>query len=54
MEDAGINPSSHAIRGGTDGARLTFQGLPCQILVQEDIISMENMNMHLFRKWKKV
>lgn len=29
MKDVGINPSSHAIRGGTDGARLTYQGLPC-------------------------
>lgn len=26
---AGLNPRLHAIRGGTDGARLTFQGLPC-------------------------
>ena len=29
MKDIGIHPSSHAIRGGTDGARLTYQGLPC-------------------------
>jgi tripeptide aminopeptidase len=26
---AGLNPRLHSIRGGTDGARLTFQGLPC-------------------------
>jgi tripeptide aminopeptidase len=26
---AGLKPRLHAIRGGTDGARLTFRGLPC-------------------------
>lgn len=29
MEDVQLTPTSHAIRGGTDGARLTFDGLPC-------------------------
>ena len=29
MKQVGIEPTSHAIRGGTDGARLTFMGLPC-------------------------
>lgn len=29
MKDIGIEPVSHAIRGGTDGARLTYDGLPC-------------------------
>lgn len=29
MKDIGIEPVSNAIRGGTDGARLTFAGLPC-------------------------
>lgn len=28
-EQAGITPKSIAIRGGTDGARLSFMGLPC-------------------------
>ena len=26
---AGLNPLRHSIRGGTDGARLSFMGLPC-------------------------
>jgi tripeptide aminopeptidase len=26
---AGLKPTTKAIRGGTDGARLTFEGLPC-------------------------
>ena len=29
MEMAGIVPKVQPIRGGTDGARLSFMGLPC-------------------------
>lgn len=29
MEDVGMNPRTVPIRGGTDGARLSFMGLPC-------------------------
>ena len=29
MEDLGIVPKIQPIRGGTDGARLSFMGLPC-------------------------
>ena len=29
MEDAGVTPKIVPIRGGTDGARLSFMGLPC-------------------------
>ena len=29
MEDTGITPKIVPIRGGTDGARLSFEGLPC-------------------------
>lgn len=29
MEELGITPSVQPIRGGTDGARLSFMGLPC-------------------------
>ena len=29
MEKVGITPVEEPIRGGTDGARLTFMGLPC-------------------------
>ena len=29
IKNAGITPFSTAIRGGTDGARLTYMGLPC-------------------------
>ncbi len=29
MENAGVAPIINAIRGGTDGARLSYEGLPC-------------------------
>ena len=29
MEEAGVTPHLKAIRGGTDGAQLSFKGLPC-------------------------
>ena len=29
MEAAGVEPKVRAIRGGTDGAQLSFKGLPC-------------------------
>ena len=29
MEAVGMTPEEEAIRGGTDGARLSFMGLPC-------------------------
>lgn len=29
MEDLGIKPKINPVRGGTDGARLSFMGLPC-------------------------
>ena len=28
-KNCGVEPSIEAIRGGTDGARLSFMGLPC-------------------------
>ena len=29
IRDAGMTPSENPVRGGTDGARLSFRGLPC-------------------------
>ena len=40
MEEAGVSPVIHAIRGGTDGAQLSFKGLPCPN------IFAGGMNMH--------
>jgi len=40
MRAAGIEPVIEPIRGGTDGARLSFEGLPCPNL------STGGMNLH--------
>ena len=40
MENAGVTPKIVAIRGGTDGARLSFEGIPCPNL------STGGMNFH--------
>ena len=40
MRQCGITPEITAIRGGTDGARLSFEGLPCPNL------STGGMNFH--------
>ena len=33
MQEAGVTPKVKAIRGGTDGAQLSFKGLPCPNIV---------------------
>ncbi len=38
MRKAGISPKIKAIRGGTDGARLSYEGLPVPIFLLEGII----------------
>ena len=40
MQEVGVTPVIHAIRGGTDGAQLSFRGLPCPN------IFAGGMNMH--------
>ena len=40
MKEAGVTPKIQAIRGGTDGAQLSFKGLPCPN------IFAGGMNMH--------
>ena len=45
MEMAGVNPIVRPIRGGTDGARLSFMGLPCPNL------STGGYNYHGVREW---
>ncbi len=51
LERAGLKPRIHAIRGGTDGARLSFMGLPCPNLFagehafhsKEEWVSVQDM-----------
>ena len=49
MEDAGIKPNVKPIRGGTDGANLSFMGLPAQISLQEDTTSTANWSICRWR-----
>ena len=45
MRDAGVTPRVVPIRGGTDGARLSWDGLPCPNL------STGGYNYHGVREW---
>jgi len=44
MKEAGIDPIIRPVRGGTDGSRLTFMGLPRLICLQVDITTTVLMN----------
>ena len=48
MRDAGVEPVTVPIRGGTDGARLSFEGLPCPNL------STGGENFHSVREFVSV
>lgn len=67
MEQIGINPSRHIIRGGTDGSRLSFMGLPCpniftgemaihsrqEYVVVQDMEAALNTLIELVQIWEK-
>jgi tripeptide aminopeptidase len=52
MRLAGLNPETRSIRGGTDGSRLTFMGLPCPNIFagehafhsKQEWVSVQDMN----------
>jgi tripeptide aminopeptidase len=64
---AGLSPSVHPIRGGTDGAMLTFRGLPCPNLFagehafhsKQEWVSVQDMQkaveviIHLVQVWEE-
>lgn len=45
IKENGLDAYCSPIRGGTDGARLTFMGLPCPNLEQVVLIIMDLMNI---------
>lgn len=53
IEDLGATPDIHPIRGGTDGARLSFMGLPCPNIFaggvnfhsQKEWVALENIGL---------
>jgi tripeptide aminopeptidase len=48
MQRAGVTPNLHQIRGGTDGARLSFMGLPTPNLFAGE------QNLHSRLEWVSV
>lgn len=53
MRDAGIEPRVQPIRGGTDGAQLSFKGLPAPTFSLEGRISMADLNSCPYSQWKR-
>ena len=53
MEELEIAPNIRPIRGGTDGARLSYRGLPCPNLFTGGHNFMEDLNISVFNQWKK-
>lgn len=54
MEELGVEPAVVPIRGGTDGARLSFMGLPVRTFARADRISTEGLSMPVRTIWKKL
>ena len=67
IKKAGIKPHIQLIRGGTDGARLSFMGMPCPNLFagehafhgKQEWVSVQDMQkaaetiVHLCKVWEK-
>ena len=59
MKAVGVEPRVKAIRGGTDGAQLSFKGLPCPCLLYtsllEGCVKTRILPAHSFqRRWRQV
>ena len=54
MRELGLNAKSVPIRGGTDGARLSFMGLPCPNLCTGGANYHVALNMHVLNRWSCV
>lgn len=53
MRRAGVTPRVVPIRGGTDGAQLSFKGLPCPNLFAGVLTSTAAMSSCPFPRWRK-
>ena len=67
MQNAGITPKRSIIRGGTDGSRLSFMGLPCpniftgemaihsrqEYVVVQDMQAAVKTLIELVQRWEK-
>ncbi len=50
---AGVTPVICPIRGGTDGCKLSFKGLPCPNLGTGDMVTMDRWSILLSKEWKR-
>lgn len=67
IKRAGLNPTLHSVRGGTDGSRLSFMGLPCPNIFagehafhsKQEWVSIQDMQkavqtiVHLCSAWEE-
>jgi tripeptide aminopeptidase len=54
MKDLGIKPHIKPIRGGTDGSRLSYMGLPCPNIFAGGITFTANTSSFHWKAWKKL
>ena len=52
IEENGLEPLSRPVRGGTDGARLSFMGLPCPTSVPAATASTAHLSTYQWRAWR--
>ena len=53
MEELDITPVIEPIRGGTDGSKISFMGIPTPNLLLGRKICMVDMSLFPCRQWKK-
>ena len=53
MIDCDIEPDIKPIRGGTDGAQLSYRGLPCLTCLPAVITSTVNTNLFHWKAWNR-
>ena len=53
MQDSNVPPKVEPIRGGTDGAQLSFKGLPCPNIFAGGVNSTDLMSLCRYRLWKR-
>ena len=51
IENVGLEPVIEPVRGGTDGSRLSFMGLPTPNLLLVERTFMVNMNLRFWKQW---
>ncbi len=53
MQAIGVTPIEAPFRGGTDGSKITYKGIPTPNLFVGGETSMASMNLLPWKRWKK-